>query len=245
MDTDCINTDCIGANFIDTDCINANYNTCKLHEDRLYNTNLYCFKSHDMNLDRVTDSHVKLNILDDTQECLNNSHHRIALEYDEDTLSLVIDTTLSTPGISVSDNSDSSTGNASAFEYECYEVEDDTPQFNYHGPKIKIPKQESPVTICTADTIGTTRSRRLFRVLFDSGLNISMIKRSALPKGIITKLLGDTKLVRTLVGCLKTQEVVTMRDIRLPEFNTCNCDSSQRAPRELPGSFQRAPISKP
>jgi hypothetical protein len=46
----------------------------------------------------------------------------------------------------------------------------------------------------------------------------SMIKRLALPKGIITKLLGDTKLVRTLAGHLKTQEVVTMQDIRLPEF---------------------------
>ncbi len=46
-----------------------------------------------------------------------------------------------------------------------------------------------------------------------------MIKRSALPKGIITKLLGDAKLVRTLAGCLKTQEVVTMQDIRLPEFD--------------------------
>ena len=31
-----------------------------------------------MNLDRVTDSHVKLNILDDMQEYLNNSHHKIA-----------------------------------------------------------------------------------------------------------------------------------------------------------------------
>jgi hypothetical protein len=46
-----------------------------------------------------------------------------------------------------------------------------------------------------------------------------MIKRSALPKGVITKLLGDTKLVRTLAGHLKTQEVVTMQDIRLPEFD--------------------------
>jgi hypothetical protein len=80
-----------------------------------------------MNLDRVTDSHVKLNILDNKQECLNNSHHRIALEYDEDTVSLVVDPTLSTLDISVSNNSDSSTGNTSAFEYECYEVEDDTP----------------------------------------------------------------------------------------------------------------------
>ncbi len=31
-----------------------------------------------MNLDRVADSHVKLNILDDLQECLNNSHHKVA-----------------------------------------------------------------------------------------------------------------------------------------------------------------------
>jgi hypothetical protein len=50
-----------------------------------------------------------------------------------------------------------------------------------------------------------------------SGSNVSMIKRSALPEGIITKLLGDANLVRTLAGCLKTQEVITMQDIRLPQ----------------------------
>ncbi len=110
----------------------------------------------------MTDSHVKLDILVDTKEPLNTSHHRIAFEYDEDTVSFVVDPTLSTSDISISDNSNSSAGNASAFEYECYEVKDDTHQFNYHGSKIKIPKQESPVTICTAYTIGTIRSRRLF-----------------------------------------------------------------------------------
>ncbi len=46
-----------------------------------------------------------------------------------------------------------------------------------------------------------------------------MIKRSALPKGLTTKFLGDTKLVRTLAGGLKTQEVVRLRDIRLPKFD--------------------------
>jgi hypothetical protein len=45
-----------------------------------------------------------------------------------------------------------------------------------------------------------------------------VIRRAALPKGIITKLLGSTKLVRTLTGRLKTQEVITMQGIRLPEF---------------------------
>ncbi len=46
-----------------------------------------------------------------------------------------------------------------------------------------------------------------------------MIKRSALPKGVITKVIGDTKLVRTLAGHLKMQEVFMMRDLRLPKFD--------------------------
>ncbi len=113
--------------------------------------------------DFLTDGHVKLDILVDTQEPLNTSHHKIAFEYDEDTMSLVVEQTLSSSDMLISDNSNSSAGNASTtFEYKCYKIEDDTPQFNYHGPKIKTPKQESPVTICSADTIGTIRSQRLF-----------------------------------------------------------------------------------
>jgi hypothetical protein len=69
------------------------------------------------------------------------------------------------------------------------------------------------VTICTADTIGTIRSLRLFQILFDSGSNDSKIKRSALPKGVITKVLGDTKLVKTLAECIKMQEVITIQDL--------------------------------
>jgi hypothetical protein len=135
-------------------------------------------------------------------------------------MSLVEELTLDTLEVLLSDNTISSAGNATiAFEYHCYEIEADAPQFNYHGPKIKIPKQELPVTICIADSIGTIRSQRLFRVLFDLGSNVPMIKRSALPKGVITKLLGDIKLVRTLAGHLKMQEVVTMHHLRLPKFD--------------------------
>ncbi len=138
---------------------------------------LYVFVP-DREPDFLTDSHVKIDTLVDTQEPFNTSHHRIAFEYDEDTVSLVEDQTLSTLDILISNNSNSSARNAStALEYECYENDDDTPWFNYHGPKIKFPKQESPVTFCTADTIGTIRSQILFWVLFDSGLNVSMIKR--------------------------------------------------------------------
>jgi hypothetical protein len=77
--------------------------------------------------DLLTDSHVRLDILADTQESLSTSHHRITFKYDEDTVSLVVDSTLSTLNISISNNSNSSAGNSSAFEYECYKVEDNTP----------------------------------------------------------------------------------------------------------------------
>jgi hypothetical protein len=76
----------------------------------------------------LTDSQVKSDILVDTQEPSTTSHHRVAFKYDEDTMSFVEEQTLSTLGISLSANSYSSAGNAStAFEYECYEIEDDTP----------------------------------------------------------------------------------------------------------------------
>ena len=49
-------------------------------------------------------------------------------------------------------------------------------------------------------------------LVFDLGSTVSIFKRSALLKGVITKLLGDTKLVRTLAGHLKTHKVVMMQD---------------------------------
>ncbi len=104
----------------------------------------------------MTDSHIKLDILVDAQEPFKDSHHKVALDYGKDNVSLVEEPTLFTPDISLSDNSDSSARNTStAFEYKCYEIEAGIPRFNYHGPKIKIPKQELPMTICIPDTIGT------------------------------------------------------------------------------------------
>jgi hypothetical protein len=141
--------------------------TCTTSHVLLTSYDLTCTDTHvplcvfvpDKELDNMTDSHDKLNSLDDMQECLSNTNHKIAFDYNEDTMSLAEELTLDTLEVSLSDNTISSAGNAPiAFEYHCYEIEADIPQFNYHGPKIKIPKQKSPVTICTADTIGTIRS---------------------------------------------------------------------------------------
>jgi hypothetical protein len=55
-----------------------------------------------------------------------------------------------------------------------------------------------------------------------------MIKRLALPRGVITKVVGDTKLVRTLTGHLKMQEVVMMQDLRFPKFDKNRCINQQK-----------------
>jgi hypothetical protein len=76
----------------------------------------------------LTDSHIKLNSFDDTQECLSNSNHKIAFDYDKDIMSLVEELTFDTSEVLLSNNSISSAGNASiAFEYYCYEFEADAP----------------------------------------------------------------------------------------------------------------------
>jgi hypothetical protein len=76
----------------------------------------------------LPDSHVQLNILDDKQEHINNSHQKIAFKYDEDTVSLVEEPTLTASEIPLSDNSDSTARNATiAFEYCCYGIEADAP----------------------------------------------------------------------------------------------------------------------
>jgi hypothetical protein len=56
----------------------------------------------------------------------------------------------------------SSAGNATYLSsLETYQTEVEQPRYNYHGPKIVLPTNESPVTICTTDTINMVKSRRL------------------------------------------------------------------------------------
>jgi hypothetical protein len=71
---------------------------------------LYVFVP-DREPDFLTHSHVKLDILVDTQEPFNTSHHRVAFDYDEDTFSLVyVKTTLPLTRLSVNEPSKKLTG---------------------------------------------------------------------------------------------------------------------------------------
>ena len=48
---------------------------------------------------------------------------------------------------------ETSAGNASLSTLEVYQLEAETTAYNYRGPKVVI-KNETPATICTANTIG-------------------------------------------------------------------------------------------
>ena len=184
-----------------------------------------CIDVPDMEVDSEVDSVVKLSLVTDN-DCISFKNG-IFLNYDDD--SSIIPPSLEEVDDSSTDDSFSA-GNANTFpNHECFELEFEEPRYNYHGPKIIMPRHECPVTICTADTIGAVKSRRLLRVLLDSGSTVSMIKRSVLPPKVITKTISETKNISTLAGKLQAQEVVTLRDLRLPEFDKNRRISQQKA----------------
>ena len=138
----------------------------------------------------------------DDLEPFTQKKHIPSIAYDDDTVPLLDEPTETTAPLSFSD-SDTSAGNASDrsdldyFEDECFDIEEI--QFNYLGPKIlkTAPTGETPATILTANTVGLAKSRRLFRVLLDSGSTVCMIKRSCLPKHAVLTELTKKKSVRT------------------------------------------------
>ena len=128
------------------------------------------------------------------------------IDYEIYSVLFIHSSTSSTADCTLSDY-DICTGNASSLTH--YAADLDDIEFNYHGPKV-IPWHETQVTICTANTIGAVRSRQLFMVLFDSGSNVCMIKKSAIPHNLILKELSTSQDVKTLAGRLTAHQVVTL-----------------------------------
>ncbi len=55
-----------------------------------------------------------------------------------------------------------------------------------------------------------------------------MITRSAIPVGAVTKDIGESKSIRTFAVQLNTQDVITVQDIRLPEFDKTGKTTNKR-----------------
>ena len=173
-----------------------------------------------------TENKNKSLVYDDIKTKLDSTElNSINIEWDDDD-TILDDDTVTTKTLS---SSDCSAGNATLDTLEVYQLDtDEVCYFTYRGPKV-LPKNECPATICTANTIGTLRSRKMLRVLLDSGSNSTLINKKALPKGIIPKELAEAKSFKTLAGKLTTSQMVTLRDVRLPEFDKNRRISQQRA----------------
>ena len=88
-------------------------------------------------------------------------------------------------------------------------------------PKIVKPKKRSlsPVTLAVIHTIGTLKSQVLLKVLLDSGSTKTMIHKRPLPRGCKLVSFGNKKKVTTLDGSMIANQMVHLRDIKLPEFD--------------------------
>ena len=85
------------------------------------------------------------------------------------------------------------------------------------------------MTVCTANTIGCVRSCKLIQALLYSGSTGCSIKRSALPKCLVPNTIADTKSFKNLAQKLTASEMVTLRDIRLPDFDKNRSIAQRRA----------------
>jgi hypothetical protein len=90
-----------------------------------------------------------------------------------------------------------------------------------HVKTTKIPQSRNltPVTIMVADTIGTIKSRRLLKVLLDSGSTTTLINKQCLPRKCQPCKTSQSRMVNTLAGNYQSSAMVVMRNLRLPELD--------------------------
>jgi len=97
-------------------------------------------------------------------------------------------------------------------------------KFNVLPSQTKL----TPITIMVVDTISAVKSRRLLKVLLDSGSTTTLINKKCLPKNCKTKI-SKSRMVTTLAGPYNTSEMVVMRNLRLPELDKNHNVDQQRA----------------
>jgi hypothetical protein len=87
----------------------------------------------------------------------------------------------------------------------------------------------TPVTIMIADTIGTVRSRRLLKILQDSGSTRTLVNKKCLPRKCQPCPISKSRMVNTLAGSYQSSEMVVMRNLRLQELDKNRNIDQQKA----------------
>jgi hypothetical protein len=106
-------------------------------------------------------------------------------------------------------------------------------EIKYLNPDEKVEMENTdrlaPITIMICDTIGALRSRHTLKILLDSGSTKSFIHRKCLPKDCKPAPVQTARTMRTITGNHIGKEIVTIRDIRLPELDKNRCIGQQKA----------------
>ena len=89
---------------------------------------------------------------------------------------------------------------------------------NTQVPKCFVEKNK-PCSIMISELIGSATSRRILRVLFNSGLNRSLIHKRVLPETACVKACKNLNPTTTLGGTVQLNQTVTLEQLHFPEFN--------------------------
>jgi transposase InsO family protein len=88
------------------------------------------------------------------------------------------------------------------------------------GPEHCIGSTElAPSTIVLVDRIQDTKTQQPLHILFDSGSDVTLIRRKAIPQGIALTLLDDKRQVNGVMGSGIIKHKVLLYDLMLPEIH--------------------------
>jgi hypothetical protein len=81
--------------------------------------------------------------------------------------------------------------------------------------KKNVPQNLTPVTIMVVDTIFSVRSRRLLKILCDSGSTTTLVNKKCLPKKCRLCQISQSRIANTLTGSYQLSATVVMCNLRL------------------------------
>ena len=88
---------------------------------------------------------------------------------------------------------------------------------------IPVPKctegTNTPCSIMISELIGSSTSRRILRLLFDSGSNQSLIHKRVLPEVACVTTCKNLNPTTTLGGKAQLNQTVTLEQFCFPDFN--------------------------
>jgi hypothetical protein len=96
-------------------------------------------------------------------------------------------------------------------------------------PKKNVLQNLTPVTIMMVDTISSVRSRRLLKILLDSGSTTTLVNKKCLPKKCRPCQISQNRMVNTLIGSYQSPATVVMHNLRLPEHDKNRNVEQQKA----------------